>query len=442
MSASTMAAAPLRSEVTWPTSWRTVPLWTLFERIKDVGHPDEDMLSVYRSHGVVKKDSRSDNFNKTAENRNIYQLVDKGWLIVNRMKAWQGSVGISNHRGIVSGHYICFRPRHNEDPRFLNHLLRSSAYTVEYARLSRGVRPNQIEIDNDLLRTLPVHLPGRDEQRRIADFLDTETARIEQLSRLREGQLRNLAERYSVALSEAVTPGITSKAPRSSRWPWLPFDLQTARLGYFARVQSGVTVHGARISTSSDIEVPYLRVANVQGERIDLTEVSHIVIPKEMALRSTLHPGDVVMTEANGNPDNLGRGAVWMGEITGMVHQNHVFAIRTNPNAIIPEFLSALLASIHGRRYFRLTSTQVGIATTSSSKVLDFPIPILATHKQKQIVENWHRLRSLRDTIKHSLERQLELLTDRRQALITAAVTGQIDVSTASGRGVTEGIMS
>ena len=141
----------------WPSAWRSVPLWSLFRRVKDVGHPQEQMLSVYRDHGVVQKDSRSDNFNKTAENRNIYQLVDKGWLVVNRMKAWQGSLGISPYRGIVSGHYICFQPVHNEDPRFLDYLLRSAAYTTELRQLSRGVRPNQIEIDNDanVARVLP-----------------------------------------------------------------------------------------------------------------------------------------------------------------------------------------------------------------------------------------------------------------------------------------------
>src|SRR4051812_34938979 len=113
------------SIVAWPESWRTAPLWSLFERIKDVGHPNEEMLSVYRNLGVVRKGDRHDNFNKTAENRDIYQLVDRDWLIVNRMKAWQGSVGISPYRGIVSGHYICFRPRHAENSQFLNWLLRS-----------------------------------------------------------------------------------------------------------------------------------------------------------------------------------------------------------------------------------------------------------------------------------------------------------------------------
>src|SRR5260370_22947937 len=174
-----MTARELPPSVTWPRDWRSIPLWALFDRVKDVGYPDEEMLRVYREHGVVKKSSRDDNNNQTDEDRNIYQLIDEGWLVVNRMKAWQGSVGVSFLRGIVSGHYLCFRPKHNEDPRFVNWLLRSEVYTIEYARMSRGVRPGQIEIDNDELHGLRIALPSVDEQCRIADFLETETTRIE-----------------------------------------------------------------------------------------------------------------------------------------------------------------------------------------------------------------------------------------------------------------------
>ncbi|WP_432824732.1 restriction endonuclease subunit S [Dactylosporangium sp. CA-092794] len=420
----------------WPVSWRSAPLWSLFDRIKDVGHPDEEMLSVYRNYGVVRKDDRKDNYNKTAENRDIYQLIDQGWLIVNRMKAWQGAVGISPYRGIVSGHYICFRPRHGEDAQFLNWLLRSDAYTYEYARLSRGVRPNQIEIDNELLRNLSVHFPSIDEQRRIADFLDTEVGRIDRLAVLRQGQSMRIQERYSAALSEYVIPGITVDSARSQSWPWLPDTTPLARLGYLARVQNGVTVHGARVVNGDEVEVPYLRVANVQGERLDLAEIKHITLPQEMALRSTLRAGDVVMTEANGNPDNLGRGALWCDEIPGMVHQNHIFAIRTDYAKLLPEFLVALLASIHGRCYFRMTSSQVGIATTSSSKVLDFPVPVFTLVQQRQAIQNWRDVREETNRLVAALDAQFALLAERRRALVTAAVTGQIDVSTASGRGI------
>lgn len=146
-----------------PANWKTKPLWSMFERIKDTDHPEEVMLSVFREHGVIAKDSR-DNINRTAENRSIYQLVHPGWLVANRMKAWQGSVGVSALRGIVSGHYICFAPRHNEDHRYLNWLLRSTAYTDGYTLLSRGVRIGQAEIDNDELRLMPILLPPVEEQ--------------------------------------------------------------------------------------------------------------------------------------------------------------------------------------------------------------------------------------------------------------------------------------
>ncbi len=200
-----MTANELPASVSWPKDWRNVPLWALFDRVKDVGHPDEEMLSVYREHGVVKKSSRDDNINQTAEDRNIYQLIHEGWLVVNRMKAWQGSVGISPLKGIVSGHYLCFRPKHGEDPRFLNWLLRSDAYTHEYARMSRGVRPGQIEIDNDELRALRVLLPPLEEQRRVACFLDSETARMDDLYKLAIRTADLLSERRQALITAAVT---------------------------------------------------------------------------------------------------------------------------------------------------------------------------------------------------------------------------------------------
>jgi restriction endonuclease S subunit len=190
-----------------PSSWVERPLWTLFRRVKDVDHPDEEMLSVFRDHGVVKKDSR-ENINVTADNRSIYQLVHSGWLVVNRMKAWQGSVGISHYRGIVSGHYICFAPLHSESSRYLEWLLRSSAYAVAYRLLSRGVRIGQAEIDNDQLRTMSILLPPRTEQTAIADYLDRETAQIDALIAKQKRLIETLRERRMSTITEVVTGGL------------------------------------------------------------------------------------------------------------------------------------------------------------------------------------------------------------------------------------------
>ncbi len=203
------AIAPKRdSGVDWiglvPAHWELRPLWSMFRRNKDVDHPHEQMLSVFRDYGVVAKDSRK-NINQTAENRNIYQLVHPGWLVSNRMKAWQGSVGISSLRGIVSGHYICFAPLHHEDHDYLNLLFRSARYAVGYGLISRGVRIGQAEIDNDDYRVLPVVVPPLDEQEAIVTYLHEQTLKIDLLIEETETLIKLGQERRSALITAAVT---------------------------------------------------------------------------------------------------------------------------------------------------------------------------------------------------------------------------------------------
>lgn len=345
--------------------------------------------------------------------------------------------GLHNGVGAGTTELHVLRPGREIDGRFLLYLTNTHDFLERGKSEMYGVA-GQKRVPDTFIKDFCVKLPSLDSQRRIADFLDAETARIDQLIRLRRRQVDIVNERYHSAISELTTPGISSDLERHTVWPWLPARIPIVRLGHLAKIQTGVTVHGSREQVYGGKSYPYLRVANVQGEQLDLSDIKEIVLPASMALRSTLQPGDVVMTEANGNPDNLGRGAVWRGEVPKMLHQNHIFAIRADRQALLPEYLSALLASNHGRRYFRHTSTQVGIATTSSSKVLNFPIPKIDIDQQREVVKRYHAERTRTQRTTEALEQQLKLLEERRRALITAAVTGQFDVSTASGRGVTE----
>lgn len=184
--------------------WESRPLWSMFAREKILGFVDEPMVSVFRDRGVVYKDEH-ENLNRTAEDKSIYQLIQPGWLVVNRMKAWQGSVGVSKIRGITSGHYICFRPIHGQDHQFINYLLRSPGYISWYWKHSRGVRPGQAEIDNQWLNGMPILFPSVEAQRKIIVHLDRETAEIDAL--ISESQkLRDLLlKRRSVLITDVVT---------------------------------------------------------------------------------------------------------------------------------------------------------------------------------------------------------------------------------------------
>jgi type I restriction enzyme, S subunit len=157
----------------------------------------------------------------------------------------------------------------------------------------------------------------------------------------------------------------------------------TVPLSSVAEVVSGVT-KGRKLS-GSIANVPYLRVANVQAGHLDLSEVKDIPATDEEIRKYRLLPGDVLMTEG-GDPDKLGRGCLWRGELPCCIHQNHIFRVRTNKGVLSPEFLAAYLGSPRAKTYFlRAAKQTTGIATINKTQLGEFPVPLLPLPEQHRI---------------------------------------------------------
>ncbi|MBN3932552.1 restriction endonuclease subunit S [Streptomyces verrucosisporus] len=329
-----------------------------------------------------------------------------------------------------------FAPEHS--PRFGWYFLNSLHAKQQIRKLSSTTTGLQ-NLSASLIAELEMPTPSPEEQRRIADFLDTETAHIDRLMKARRAQVTNLAERDYASISEALIPGSLLKGAGKGIFPWLPKlpeDRPLVRLGYVCRIQNGITVDGKRDVTGDVVTRPYLRVANVQAGHVSLDSVAEITVPRAAAERSTLRVGDVLMTEG-GDLDKLGRGTVWNGELPNCLHQNHVFALRPDKTVLDGHYLALMTQTVHGRCYFESTGTKTtNLASTNSSKILNFPIPLPSLKIQRTLVSQVHEKLQTTAKIRSLLNRQLTLMAERRQALITAAVTGQFDVSTASGRGV------
>ncbi|MCG5220599.1 restriction endonuclease subunit S [Streptosporangium soli] len=207
----------------------------------------------------------------------------------------------------------------------------------------------------------------------------------------------------------------------SQAWPWLPplpSDRPLVRLGFISKLQTGFTVHGGRDLDGDVVTRPYLRVANVQAGQVSLDDITEISVPREMANRSTLRAGDVLMTEG-GDLDKLGRGTVWQDEIPGCLHQNHVFAIRPDSSKLNANYLAWVTQSLHGRCYFESTGSRTtNLASTNSSKIMSFPIPLPDLDLQKRIADfldsECYRLNRLTE----ALHRQIELLDSREDSVL------------------------
>lgn len=402
-----------------PSSWNMIPL----KYLATLNNGYVFNSATWGEAGVpiirIENLNGSINFNYSNSDPGEKCRVRQGDLLF----AWSGNPGTSfgpvrwNRPGLHFLNQHIFKVSDIEcDKDWLYWSLRAATPWIE-RELSSGTI-GMVHVTKGDLANVVIPLPPIDEQRRIADFLDVETSAFDNVKQLRSRQLAGLDELVQSEVDAAIAQ---------------IDDPAHVRLGYLAVVQTGVTVDANRQPDRNPVTLPYLRVANVQVGRVDLSSIAEITVPRTAASASTLQGGDVLMTEG-GDLDKLGRGTVWRNEITPCLHQNHVFAVRADKRKLAPDYLALLTRSSMARDYFERTGNRTtNLASTSSGKIRDFRIPLPDVDAQRKVVDQVEERLSWITEFRDRLSRQLALLAERRQALITAAVTGQIDVSTARG---------
>lgn len=416
-----------------PSGWASIPFGALFRRTKRTGFAGEELLSVYRDYGVIRKSDRDDNFNNASDDLSTYQLVEPGDLAMNKMKAWQGSLGISSHRGIVSPAYFVFSPRREFHPPFLHYLLRSPPYAAGYMTISKGIRINQWDVDPDHLSSLPVMFPSLDEQAAIAALLDRETAKIDALVAEQERLIALLKEKRQAVISHAVTKGLNPHAPmKDSGIEWLgeiPAHWEICRLKHvvqktdglqmgpfggmltsLAVEQTGFKLYGQENTISGDFERGARWITSSQYE--------------EMA-RYALLPGDMVLTRKG----SLGACRLVPPDIQPGIADSDTVRIRLDHGFIEPDFAISLMKdAAYVATQVDLTKRGAILAGLNTSVIANLVFALPPLGEQFQISSYLEALREQFGELISESQAAITLLQERRAALISAAVTGKIDV--------------
>ncbi len=255
-------------------------------------------------------------------------------------------------------------------PEYLFHYLRASAPRILDS--VRGTTADNISVD--ILRSCAVPLPPLDQQRRIAAILDKADS-LRAKRRAAIAKLDSLAQ--SIFLDMFGDPVTNSKG-----WP------DSGALGGVSDIVSGIT-KGRPLPIGPVREVSYLAVSNVQDQALNLSVIKTIVASEGEISRYRLCQRDLLLTEG-GDPDKLGRGALWDGSISDCIHQNHVFRVRVSDPAINPTYLSWLVASRRGKTYFLRSAKQTtGIASINMTQLKGFPVlfpPIVLQQDFEKIV--------------------------------------------------------
>lgn len=304
-----------------------------------------------------------------------------------RNGAW-GFVPPALAGGMVSGDFpILQLDLERADPEFVEYALSRPATWRPLRDIAVGTT-NRRRIQVAEFLKIEIPLPPPPEQRAIAHVLRT----VQRAKEATEAVIAATRELKKSLMWHLFTYGPVpvdqaDQVPlQETNHGDVPAAWEIRSLREIAHVQTGVA-KGRKIKDAHTVEVPYLRVANVQDGYIDLSEIKTIRLsPREIG-RYQLQAGDIVLTEG-GDFDKLGRGFVWDGRIPGMVHQNHVFAVRADQRVILPHYLGYLIQSSYAKSYFLTVAHRTtNLASINSTKLGDFPVPVPTLAEQQRIVD-------------------------------------------------------
>ena len=215
------------SEVEWlgdvPAHWERRKLRQILTPVSERNRPDLPLLSVVRERGVILRNvnSREENHNVVPEDLTNYKVVQVGHFAMNKMKAWQGSYGVSPFHGLVSPAYFVFELNSVRSD-FFHTAVRSRAYVPSFIQASDGVRIGQWDLSQEQMKEIPFFIPSPGEQAAIVSYLDHVDRRISRYIRAKQRLIELLEEEKQVIVHRAVTRGLDPDVPlKPSGVEWL-----------------------------------------------------------------------------------------------------------------------------------------------------------------------------------------------------------------------------
>lgn len=333
-----------------PKEWKVTRMKTILQNVSEKNHPDSTVLSLYRDLGVVPKNSRDDNHNVTSEDTSNYKFVRCGDLVINKMKAWQGSLAVSEFEGIVSpAYYVCKFISNSTDKKYLHYLLRCRPYAQEFERLSTGMRVGQWDLGIDDFLRVSVICPSLSEQSAIAAYLDTQCVKIDEIIAEAKASIEDYKQWKASIIYEAVTKGLDPNAEMKdsgiSSFGKIPAHWEIYRFQILCKLRSEDN-SGGRELLSVYLDRGVIKYSDSSGMQVHKPSDS-------LEKYQNVYVNDFVM-----NNQQAWRGSVGVSKYNGIVSPAyHVYELSED---CFPQYMSYLLRDSSMVQQYELASRGVG----------------------------------------------------------------------------------
>ncbi len=416
-----------------PEDWEVTKFGNVLIPISIKNKPDLPLLSITREKGVILRDieNEDENHNFIPDDLSGYKLLEEGQFGMNKMKAWQGSYGISDYTGIVSPAYFVFALNSNINHRFFHTAIRSKLYVSYFASASDGVRIGQWDLSKSRMKEIPFLMPSLEEQTAIADFLDHKTALIDKAVSIKEKQIELLKERRQILIHNAVTRGLDPNVKmKDSGVEWIgeiPEEWEVKRLKYLLnrKLKYGANESGIEY----DILLPrYIRITDF-GQDGKLSEENKLSLSWKNGNDFLLKDGDILFARSGATV-----GKTYQFKKTMSVEENYCYAgylikAEANEEIILSDFLYLYTNSPLFNVWKDSVFIKATIENIGADKYAQLAVIIPPVKEQKQILKQYDSDNFKIATAISLKEKEIEKLKEYKVTLIDSAVTGKIKVN-------------
>lgn len=411
-----------------PSHWDVEKLSSMLTVVSEKNHPDLPLLSITREQGVIKRDieDQDSNHNYIPDDLSGYKVLRKGQFGMNKMKAWQGSYGVSAHTGIVSPAYFIFDFAREVDQHFFSIAIRSKLYVSYFGSASDGVRVGQWDLNQARMRQIPILLPSLPEQRAIAAFLDKKCATLDEAVRIKEEQIKLLRERRQILIQQAVTRGMNPDVlMKDSGIDWLGEVPAHWGVKQFKHLLSEPLKYGANEEAKECVEGDprYIRITDF-GSDGRLKDDTKRTLPQKTARDYLLKKGDILLARSGGT---VGKSFLFEEEIEACF-AGYLIMARCSREEILSRYMNLFLRSSSFEHWKELIFSRATIQNIGADKYGALVLPVPPISEQRSMLNHVEALSAKIDLAISIKQDQIAKLKEYKTSLINSAVTGKIKV--------------
>lgn len=410
-----------------PSEWEEKRVKDLFRLVTEKAAVDNDheLLSLYASIGVRPRKDLEARGNK-ASTTDGYWIVKKGDIVVNKLLAWMGSVGLSEYDGVTSPAYDVLRKTSKfVDVRYFSYLFRTEIAKQIFKRNSRGIMDMRLRLYFDKLGAITVPVPPFATQEAIATYIDTKTGQIDRQIELLGQKVMQFGKLKQSLIAETVTRGLDKSVPmKDSGVEWggeMPEHWEVKRVKEVGLVVLGKMLDN--VKSENTLLRSYLKSKNIGWLKVEGADIEQMYFSAADMKSYRLKNGDILLSEGG----EVGKTAFWNDEIEECYIQNSVHKITVYKNNCARFFLyqSFLLGSI---KYYDSIVSHVSIKHLTKEKLsrVSWVCPPLV--EQVAIAAYLDDKTAKIDRTVTAISSKIEKLKDLRKALINDVVTGKIKV--------------